>query len=679
MEGSDRRRSRLTWVALAVAMLCVACTSSRDRGAEAQPDPAAPVTGAPGSEAVVVEGSATAVALDATRLMVPAGAIPPGSTVRVADGSSLPVDRAEILGPVVELSAQADLGASATLEMGYDPAALPDGVLPMLYTFVDDTGGWVPQVSTVDTDRHVIVAETSHLSFWSWGTPYYLWGRVTGDRVAQPSCSGNRPTWATTFDNQTDQNASVFSCTETNGDLLRLKLRANRGIPILIEFSHPISIVGGGTESLTISKLIKDHSPNVVYIGAQDELIVDVAFPGENRLLTARRWGGAGARYLLYSASFFWDNVVATNVSSVALFSCVWESIQLLDNGSTDDSIDAILGTVTACVEGVLEGLFESGQITRAAFGRLQQAFAIWRFADEFTRAVDTSFFDADDANYVYFSILARGGPATPESGGTGSGVSAAGSSLETAQVPSMCGHPAGTLVGGSLPGIAEGMGHVELDLRHVASGDVTGDGIAETAVAASCSQGGVAWPQHIVVYGSGGELLGSADLGSLAGDGSAAVVYDIVAEAGRFRIRWAASRSDDTLAGPSLDVSAHATVTDQGVVVGDVTLIDEQRMLDELFDAASRSDVAAIAALYDPVYLEEAMDGRPPAPEALPVVLPDTAQDFSCFGELDPRWIADAGGARQCESTEPDSATVTLALSRASFGEWRIINIVVV
>lgn len=64
---------------------------------------------------------------------------------------------------------------------------------------------------------------------------------------------------------------------------------------------------------------------------------------------------------------------------------------------------------LASCVEPKLEDLQAAGALSSRDFSRLSQAFGYWKFADEFTKALDTAFFDEDDESHVYLSILARG------------------------------------------------------------------------------------------------------------------------------------------------------------------------------------------------------------------------------------------------------------------------------
>ncbi|WP_146073552.1 hypothetical protein [Amycolatopsis sp. CA-126428] len=96
---------------------------------------------------------------------------------------------------------------------------------------------------------------------------------------------------------------------------------------------------------------------------------------------------------------------------------------------------------------------------------------------------------------------------------------------LYSAPVPSLCEHPAGTLVDGALPGIPDNQGVVELAAKgepenvidNLAIGDITSDGVPEMAAVFDCSQGGVSWPEYVVVYSAEEKILGAIDLGDVA------------------------------------------------------------------------------------------------------------------------------------------------------------------
>ncbi|MFD9698232.1 esterase/lipase family protein [Lentzea sp. NPDC059081] len=114
------------------------------------------------------------------------------------------------------------------------------------------------------------------------------------------------------------------------------------------------------------------------------------------------------------------------------------------------------------------------------------------------------------------------------------------------APVPSMCRHPAGTLVDGRLPGIPAIDGFVELLAlgspaeadNPIVFGDLSGDGKADAAVLYMCSRGGVGWPHNIVLYGPGPVVLGSVDLGEITPNEHANVRHMQI-EGGDVALRW--------------------------------------------------------------------------------------------------------------------------------------------
>jgi hypothetical protein len=106
---------------------------------------------------------------------------------------------------------------------------------------------------------------------------------------------------------------------------------------------------------------------------------------------------------------------------------------------------------------------------------------------------------------------------------------------LSSAPVPSVCGHRAGRLVDGHLPGIPAQSGYVEL--THAVLGEVKPGGRGAVAVLA-CSQGGVSWPDHLVFYSPRLTVIGHVDLYDQTRGGREHVYVAPVIEAGQVRVR---------------------------------------------------------------------------------------------------------------------------------------------
>lgn len=401
-------------IAITTAVL-PGCTNSgdADRAKPSAPN-ATSMTTTP--NAVTVNTKTVTAGLAGTTVTVPAGSAPVGSRLALSPATA-PQPSSQFPGDAVNIDLDSELTGRVTITMTYDPEALDAGVEPMLYTWVSETSSWLPQAATVDPKAKTLTATTRHLSGWTWGTPYYLWGKVTGDRTDPPTCSGKAPSWVKNFDHQDDPNAAVTSCIESAGDKLRLKLRANRGIPILIEFTTPVTVVDGSLESKTISAETLKRWPNRVYIGARQELIITFPNPSRVVAISAKRWGGAATRFALYAITTFYEQSIGADGKINVLpqvVKCMWDIKELSDTNSAAGTTGSVLSALTSCIERQLEDLRAIGSIDGVQFTRLSQAFGYWKFADEFTKAVDTGFFDGDDDKYSYLSILTRKPPSAP-------------------------------------------------------------------------------------------------------------------------------------------------------------------------------------------------------------------------------------------------------------------------
>lgn len=118
---------------------------------------------------------------------------------------------------------------------------------------------------------------------------------------------------------------------------------------------------------------------------------------------------------------------------------------------------------------------------------------------------------------------------------------------LRRAPVPSLCGHPAGRLVDGHLPGTPRGEGGVELS--DTSFGDLDGDGVVEGAALVSCSQGNSV-ETSVHLYRSGLRPLGQVEHDQGLDDPFAATSVRITGR--RLQVAGRSYDSDDARCCPS-------------------------------------------------------------------------------------------------------------------------------
>jgi len=119
---------------------------------------------------------------DEIAVRIPAGALSADATVRVTKATEEYPGPEELkslkaVGPAwnIDLGGQ-KLTKPVTLELTYDPSLLPEGAPgdAVFAAYYDGSVGWVAIASgRVDSDKHVIILETIHLSWWQ---PSTWWG-----------------------------------------------------------------------------------------------------------------------------------------------------------------------------------------------------------------------------------------------------------------------------------------------------------------------------------------------------------------------------------------------------------------------------------------------------------------------------------------------------------------------
>lgn len=181
-------------------------------------------------------------------------------------------------------------------------------------------------------------------------------------------------------------------------------------------------------------------------------------------------------------------------------------------------------------------------------------------------------------------------------------------SDLLSVPVPSLCEHPAGRLVDGSLPGIPEHDGIVQLGVRVrptrqedlVAFGDLTGDGVSDAAAVIVCHRGGVAWGDSVQLYKSDLSRLGGVTLTDISREQGRDAVYEIAIRDARVAVKWTANRNSDSGCCPTLDWSARLGLAGRELLISDVRSYDETLAAQRILDAVRRGDRSRALDLAD-------------------------------------------------------------------------------
>ncbi len=170
---------------------------------------------------------------------------------------------------------------------------------------------------------------------------------------------------------------------------------------------------------------------------------------------------------------------------------------------------------------------------------------------------------------------------------------------LKNAGVPSLCDHPAGRLVGGSLPGIASGQG--EVTFVRAVFGELNSTGGRDAAVVIRCNQGGVGWPDHVLLYAADRRgrpvYRGQFDTSSVVGFGRESV-RGISLVARRVTVRIAAGERWECMACGTVAVTAQLSLTRSRLTVNSTSRYGAREALNAFLAAANRGDLAAARRL---------------------------------------------------------------------------------
>lgn len=260
-------RQLVVVVAAAVSIAALVALLIRSPWSEAgeTADPGATHTPSPPTttpEPDVVAGVVSDDGLDLTHpggaaLSVGPGALQPGTRVELAAGHAAELDLLGDLQPdgvSWSIDATAEPTSPVEFTVPYDPTTLAAGARPLVATYDELSGLWLPVETTADMDAQLLSASLPSFSFKTWisdraddvagGASWleYQLGRLTGNRAERPDCSDSpQPSWIRQVITNPDDNAQLFACVASDGDGFALWVANNRGYPVTVELDHPFT------------------------------------------------------------------------------------------------------------------------------------------------------------------------------------------------------------------------------------------------------------------------------------------------------------------------------------------------------------------------------------------------------------------------------------------------------
>jgi hypothetical protein len=461
---------------------------------------------------------------EAARIELPPRAVTAGATITATEGTpgvtALP--EMEPAGPALQIEVVGGtLTGPATLHFAVSTPA--QGEIPIIATWNGTT--WVPAGGTYDPVISSITIVTEHLSWWqpwTWNIGKVVtaaFNGLFGDVDTSEMACGDTPL-GTGYRVALTENGDAFSgCATTSADQITVTVKNRRRGAFIIEL--PAGFSGQVRDALDFSAMLTESLFNitsrtfVVIPGGETADITgtigrgtQVSMPVGQDLFS---WS---IDTMLYAASVFslggkaagaTDTLSSVIRQSEDKISWMRDALGCLGgnsawinaavtNPSSPAAAEDLVPTIWECAKAYASdggAVSVISKLAELALTPIRQIFKLGEMAVDLASA-------RDDRRL----LIARDNPP-------------ANLDLSNAPVPSLCGHPAGNLVNGSLPlnpaPDGSDVGHVTLrDVRGV--GDIDGDGQPETAAAFGCNQGGIGWPEWIVVYHQDLTVAGAVD-----------------------------------------------------------------------------------------------------------------------------------------------------------------------
>ncbi|MFD4635841.1 hypothetical protein ACFWN2_00930 [Lentzea sp. NPDC058436] len=546
MSTSKSRRRTTIWIAVAVVLACATTAVVAIKHGWFR-------TSSSVTNSATVGKDGVDLTVDGVRIHGPAGVAPEGTTLTAhsttASAPGLSSTITANTGAGIEIS----LGGrqpEKPLELKFPvTGAPPEGQHAVLVTTPSD--GSEPRLvpASFDAATNTITATTDHLSsFWPTFVDLRAAGRVVDDFVgkalgitsARPECAGVPATdpsgMKITMDGDYSASAKpvLWPCVTVGDGRMTVELTSSSPLPWRVRAAPSATLEPqAAIDPAKAAVLAGYHALATKRPYAEGLLIpgsgMKYTFPVSSLPATVEGQVDVGT-WLVMDLVFAVQAIMAlfhvdlgAVTDNAAALGCLGDAVEAakLDAKPGADAVAALAKAALTCLEPMAKAL--GGGLSTAAsfvllvlssgvalvFGGLQGALMSLTGTDKFKIALN----------------------------GSGKPVSAA--ELSSAPVPSMCQHPAGKLVRGSLPGIPANDGLVELLPKTIVLGDLTGDGTQDAAAVFQCSRGGVGWPNHVVLYGPGPKVLGSIDLGDVITDAEHSTVSRMTIADGDVSLTW--------------------------------------------------------------------------------------------------------------------------------------------
>jgi hypothetical protein len=167
---------------------------------------------------------------------------------------------------------------------------------------------------------------------------------------------------------------------------------------------------------------------------------------------------------------------------------------------------------------------------------------------------------------------------------------------VQSLPVPALCGHPAGKLVDGYLPGVDPGQGYVALAASldpnrtkdYIAYGDITHQGVSDTIVVLKCADANGPGADVVAAYDNEGNALGVISLDQITKQ-PRNEIYKVNVTKEEGRIEWRTTRPTDAACCPTVDAYASFTYdpTTGGLKAGKLESYNETTPAGQLMEFA--------------------------------------------------------------------------------------------